>query len=157
MIFTLHLTMLFWLYLGCLESIFSQISIWSSWDCALQGKWHLFFIYMMGSWSNIWLKVKSPNLQRVMSMEGDYFSKSQFAVFLLSASLLFILDFLPNFNMLQLRLCATKYVTFIFDLDDGIMVKISIEGEKSESVIDFLQIYVWKCRGILVSTPVEIT
>ena len=28
-------------------------------------------------------------------------------------------------------------MTFIFDLDDGIMVKISIEGEKSESVIDF--------------------
>ena len=43
-------------------------------------------------------------------------------------------------------------MTFIFDLDDMIMVKISIEGEKSESVIDFLQIYVWKCRGILVWT-----
>ena len=41
-----------------------------------------FFIYMMGSWSNFWLKVKSPNLQhlRVRSMEGDFFlSKSQFA------------------------------------------------------------------------------
>ena len=28
-------------------------------------------------------------------------------------------------------------MTFISDLDDGIMVKISIEGEKSGSVIDF--------------------
>ena len=28
-------------------------------------------------------------------------------------------------------------MTFIFDLDDGIMGKISIEGEKSGSVIDF--------------------
>jgi len=67
--------MLFWLYLGCLESIFSQILICCSLDCALQGMLHLFFIYMMGSWSNIWLKVKSPNLQhvRVTSMEGDFF------------------------------------------------------------------------------------
>ena len=77
-IFTLHLTMFFWLYLGCFESIVSQISICCCWDCALQEKWHVFLIYMMWSWSNFWLKVKSPNLQhiRFMSTEVDYCSYS---------------------------------------------------------------------------------
>ena len=41
--FTLHLTMFFWLYLGCFESIFSQISTCCSWECYLQATWHLFF------------------------------------------------------------------------------------------------------------------
>ena len=53
--FTLYLTMFVWLYLFCFDSIFCQIVICCSWDCALQELYTDFFFLddgMIRWWSD---------------------------------------------------------------------------------------------------------
>ena len=100
---TSFLSLFDWDCLAYRSSIFSQILICYSWDNSLQGIWHLFFILMTASQSNVRLKATMHNFSYlcVRSMGDHFFSKHESAwQCSLTSSSVVIHNFLPNFSML---------------------------------------------------------
>ena len=98
---TSFLSLFDWDYLAYRSSIFSQILICYSWDKSLQEIWHLFFILMTASQSNVRLKATVHNFSYlcVMSMGDHFFSKHESAwqCYLTSSSVV-IPQFSPKFQ-----------------------------------------------------------
>ena len=98
---TSFLSLFDWDYLAYRSSIFSQILICYSWDNSLQEIWHLFFILMMASQSNVRLKATMHNFSYlcVMSMGDHFFSKHESAwQCSLTSSSVVIPQFSPKFQ-----------------------------------------------------------
>ena len=98
---TSFLSLFDWDYLAYRLSIFSQILICYSWDNSLQEIWHLFFILMTASQSNVRLKATMHNFSYlcVMSMGDHFFSKHESAwQCSLTSSSVVIPQFSPKFQ-----------------------------------------------------------